>query len=157
MFILDSLLVSGLRWVLDTVATATDAEMNDDTALREELLAAELRREMGEISDDEFADIEANLLARIREIKERREGTGPIAFGADEGSPGDSALQVEATVSGDFHEPRSTDSGTVIEGTLIDHGAAAASGSSRRSRSTGATRRSRPSRSSRASTKRGRS
>ena len=48
--------------------------MNDDTVLREQLLEAEMRREMGEISDEEFRDIEADLLARIREIKERREG-----------------------------------------------------------------------------------
>ena len=52
-----------------TVATAADAEMNDDTVLREQLLDAEMRREMGEISDEEFADIEADLLARIREEK----------------------------------------------------------------------------------------
>lgn len=119
MFILDSLLVSGLRWVLDTVATAADAERNDDTALREELLAAEMRREMGEISDEEFANIEADLLARIRDIKERREGgSGPIAFGREE-ETGASEFQVEATVSGDFHEPAAADSGTVIEGTLL--------------------------------------
>ena len=119
MFLLDSLLVSGLRWVLDTVATAADAEMNDDTVLREELLAAEMHREMGEISDDEFAEIEADLLARIREIKERREGgSGPIAFGQgdEEGAP---EVQVEATVSGDFHEPVAAESGTVIEGPLL--------------------------------------
>jgi hypothetical protein len=104
MFILDSLLISGLRFVFDKVATAVDAELNDDTVLREELLAAEMRREMGEISDEEFARIETDLLARIREIKERREGgAGPIAFGQDDAAR-DSALQVEATVSGDFHE-----------------------------------------------------
>ncbi len=33
--------------------------MNDDTALREQLLEAEMQREMGEISDEEFAEIEA--------------------------------------------------------------------------------------------------
>jgi hypothetical protein len=121
MFILDSLLVSGLRWVLDTVSTAADAELNDDTALREELLAAEMRREMGEISDEEFAAIEADLLARIREIKERREGgSGPIAFGGTEDAAGDAEFHVEATVSGDFHEPPTADSGTVIEGTLLE-------------------------------------
>jgi hypothetical protein len=123
MFILDSLFLSGFRWVLDTVRTAAEAELDDDTALREELLAAEMRREMGEISDDEFAEIEADLLARIRAIKERREGgSGPIAFGqGDEG--GASEFQVEATVSGDFHEPAAAsnelpaaDSGTAIVG-----------------------------------------
>ena len=119
MFILDSLFLSGFRWVLDTVRTAAEAEMDDDTALREELLAAEMRREMGEISDDDFADIEADLLARIREIKERREGaSGPIAFGQGDDTSGPE-FTVEATVSGDFHEPAPADSGTVIEGTLL--------------------------------------
>jgi hypothetical protein len=121
MFILDSLFLSGFRWVLDTVRTAAEAELDDDTALREELLAAEMRREMGEISDEEFAEIETDLLGRIREIKERREGgSGPIAFGADEDATRDAGFQVEATVSGDFHEPQSGDSGTVIEGTLLE-------------------------------------
>jgi hypothetical protein len=98
------LLVSGLRWVLDTVKTAADTELEDDTALREELMAAEMRREMGEISDQEFAAIEADLLARIREIRERREGgAGPIAFGGASAEEG-TELQVEATLEGDFHQ-----------------------------------------------------
>jgi hypothetical protein len=105
MFILDSLFLSGFRWVLDTVATAADAELNDDSALREQLLTAEMRREMGEIDDEEFARIEGDLLVRIREIKERRDGgSGPIAFG-DSGDASDAGFSVEATVSGDFHEP----------------------------------------------------
>jgi hypothetical protein len=101
------------------VRTAAEAELDDDTAVREELLAAEMRREMGEMSDEEFARIEADLLARIREIKERREGgSGPIAFGGgDQG--GGSQFDVEATVSGDFHERPTSDSGTVIEGALV--------------------------------------
>ena len=119
MFILDSLFISGLRFVLDKVATTVDAELNDDTVLREELLAAEMRREMGEISDAEFARMEAELLARIREIKERREGSGPIAFGRDEEAL-DADFQVEATVSGDFHEPVETDAGATIRRVSIE-------------------------------------
>jgi Gas vesicle protein G len=119
MFILDSLMISGIRWVLETAVTAAEAEMNDDSVLREQLLEAEMRREMGEITDEEFRDIETDLLARIREIKERRDGgTGPIVFGQgdEEGAP---EVQVEATVSGDFHEPAAADSGTVVEGPLL--------------------------------------
>ena len=102
-FILDSF----LGWVFRTVATAADAEMNDDTALREQLLEAEMRRETGEITDEEFAEVEADVLQRIREIKERREGgAGPIAFeGVPIESSPDSQFQIEATISGDFHEP----------------------------------------------------
>ena len=99
-------MISGIQWALKTVVAAAEAEMNDDTALREQLLEAEMRREMGEIPDDEFAVLEADLLGRIREIKERREGAGPLAFGDQpiETSP-DSRFEVEASLSGDFHEP----------------------------------------------------
>ena len=124
MFILDSLMISGLKWVMNTVVTAAEAEMNDDTALREQLLEAEMRREMGEISDQEFEEIEADLLTRIREIKERREGgSGPLAFG---GQPleasGDSTFKVEASVSGDFHDPAATPHTTIVETDPV-HGA----------------------------------
>ena len=106
MFILDSLMISGIRWVLETAVTAAEAEMNDDSVLREQLLEAEMRREMGEITDAEFRDIETDLLARIREIKERREGgSGPIDMGVQPlETTGDSQFHVEASVSGDFHE-----------------------------------------------------
>ena len=111
-------MINGISWTLRTVVTAAEAEMNDDTALREQLLSAEMQREMGEISDEEFADIERDLLARIREIKERREGgSGPLEFGG--GQPietnEESRFQIEATVSGDFHEPAQAPHTTVIE------------------------------------------
>jgi Gas vesicle protein G len=118
MFLLDSLMIDGISWVLRTVTTAAEAEMNDDAALREQLLNAEMQREMGEITEEEFTEIERDLLARIRDIKERRAGgLGPFAFG--EGEPidttGDNKLQIEASVSGDFHEPTEAPHTTVIE------------------------------------------
>ncbi|OLC47563.1 MAG: hypothetical protein AUH43_11645 [Acidobacteria bacterium 13_1_40CM_65_14] len=74
MFILDTLLIGSLRFVLDKVVAAAEAEMNDDTALREQLLEAQMRLELGEISDEEFAQIEKDVLARIREIKGQQQG-----------------------------------------------------------------------------------
>jgi Gas vesicle protein G len=73
-FILDTLLIGSLRFVLDKVVAAAEAEMNDDTALREQLLEAQMRLELGEISDEEFADIEHDILAAIREIKGQQQG-----------------------------------------------------------------------------------
>ena len=110
-------MISGLKWVMSTVVTAAEAEMNDDTALREQLLDAEMRREMGEISDQEFADLEADLLGRIREIKERREGgSGPLSMGAQPiETTADSTFQIEASVSGDFHEPAAAPHTTVVD------------------------------------------
>ena len=74
MFILDSLLIGSLRFVLDKVVQAAEAEAQDDSALREQLLEAQMRLELGEITDAEFADIERDVLAAIREIKRPRQG-----------------------------------------------------------------------------------
>ena len=47
MFILDSLLIGSLRFVLDKVIAAAEAELQDDTALRDQLLEAQMRLELG--------------------------------------------------------------------------------------------------------------
>jgi gas vesicle protein GvpG len=92
--VLDRLLVSGIKFVLGKVAAAADAELNDDSRLREELLAAQMRLELGEISDEEFRALEADLLARLREMRERQRGDAP--------QPGEMKVTgVEATIHGD--------------------------------------------------------
>jgi hypothetical protein len=95
--LIDSLLVGGVRFVLDKLVQAVDAELNDDTVLREELLAAQMRLELGEITEEQFAEIEADLLARIREVRERNTAPAP--------PPGQMKIAgVEATFTGDEHE-----------------------------------------------------
>jgi len=92
MLIVDRLLVSGIKFVLGKVAAAVDAELNDDSRLREELLAAQMRLELGEITEQEFAAFEADILARLREIRERQLGE------ARPGKPGEYKVTgVEAT------------------------------------------------------------
>ena len=99
MLIIDSLLIGGLRFVLDKVAAAVDTELNDDTALREQLLAAQMRLELGELSQEEFEAFEADILARLREIRERRQGTDAAAI-----SPKDYRITgIDATFEGDEH------------------------------------------------------
>ena len=77
--IVDDLLLGAFRFVLKRLADAVDTELNDDRVYREELLAAQMRLELGEISDKEFAAIETDLLARLREIRERQLGPTPAA------------------------------------------------------------------------------
>ena len=99
MLIVDSLLISGIRFVLDKVAAAVETEMNDDSALREQLLAAQMRLELGEMSQDEFDTYEADILARIRDIRERQRG-GDVAIEP----PSDMRITgIEATFEGDEH------------------------------------------------------
>jgi hypothetical protein len=77
--IVDSLIISGVRFVLDKLIEAVDAEMYDETGLREELLAAQMKLELGEIDDEEFAAIEEQVLRGLREIGERKRGVAPPA------------------------------------------------------------------------------
>ena len=74
MIILDTLLIGGIKFVLGKLIAAVDAELNDDSAYREELLAAQMKLELGEISDEEFAEIEQDILAAIRDIKRPQQG-----------------------------------------------------------------------------------
>lgn len=100
MLIIDSLLFSGIRFVLDKVAAAVDTELNDDTALREQLLAAQMRVELGELSQQEFDRFEADILARLREIRDRRQGSDAATL-----SPTDYKITgIEATFEGDEHQ-----------------------------------------------------
>jgi len=73
-FILDSILIGSLRFVLEKVVAAAEAEMNDDSALRDQLLEAQMRLELGEITEQEFAEIERDVLAAIREIRRPQQG-----------------------------------------------------------------------------------
>lgn len=97
MIILDTLLIGGLRFVLDKVAAAVDTELNDETALREQLLAAQMRLELGEIGEPEFEALERDVFARLREIRERRGGGSALG-------PSEYRITgIDATVEGDEH------------------------------------------------------
>jgi Gas vesicle protein G len=73
--ILDTLLLGGIKFVLGKIAAAVDAELSDDTALKEELLEAQMRLEMGELSEAEFTRIEREILDAIRVVRERMRGS----------------------------------------------------------------------------------
>lgn len=101
--ILDSLLVGGIRFVLDKIAAAVDQEMNDEGRLREELLAAQMRYELGEISEEDFAAFEEDVLTRLREIRDReREEAGTA--GAVSFEPGAYGVDVSFTADRTYEE-----------------------------------------------------
>lgn len=101
MFILDSLLIGGIRFVLDKVAAAVDTELNDDTALREQLLAAQMRVELGEMTEEDFSVLEADIIVRLRQIREQRQGNEAAGL-----SPQDYRITgIEATFEGGHDRP----------------------------------------------------
>ena len=92
MFFLDSLLIDGLRFVLDKLVAVAEAELQDDTVLRERLLNAQMRLELGELSNEEFVEIERDVFDRLRELR----GAKPAALSMVSGG---AKVSVEASVA----------------------------------------------------------
>ena len=76
MFILDSLFVGGLRFVIEKIADVADREMNDPEKWRGMLLEVQLAYENGEITAEQMALREREILARLREL--HPEGSGVV-------------------------------------------------------------------------------
>ena len=86
MLILDSLLAGGLRFVLDTLVRAAEAEAQDDAGRsRERLLEAQLRRARGEIGEDELVAAERDFVAALATLRGSPQGpiSMPSGHGAD--------------------------------------------------------------------------
>jgi hypothetical protein len=75
MFVLDSLFIGGLRFVLEKIAEVADRELADPERWRAMLLEAQLAYENGEISAEELSGREREILARLRELNPESTGT----------------------------------------------------------------------------------
>ena len=67
-----SLPFAGVRFIFQQIADLADQELNDESVVREQLLLLQLQLEDGEIEEDDFAVQEADLMARMRDIKARK-------------------------------------------------------------------------------------
>jgi len=76
MFILDSLLINGIKFALEKVVQVAEQELDSPEALQQRLLEAQLQLEEGAIDESTFAEIEADVFARIRELKGDEAGGG---------------------------------------------------------------------------------
>jgi len=96
MFLLDDIIlaplklpVAGFRWVLKQVQTMADRELLNDQVWKERLIELQMRLEVGEISEAEFAEEEAVIFRNLREIRQRREEMArAMAEQEDEGEEG---------------------------------------------------------------------
>jgi hypothetical protein len=82
--------VAGIRFCLDQVLSAAEAELGDDGPVKEALLLLQLRLEEGEISEADYVREEAELLARLREVRDYRRRQAEAA-GAAPGAGGTGA------------------------------------------------------------------
>jgi hypothetical protein len=87
--------VAGIRWTLGKVQQVAEEELTDDTAVKQELMELQMQLELGDIDDEDYLRREAELMQRLREIRDWRERLGrpttggPVRVARDEG--GDAA------------------------------------------------------------------
>jgi hypothetical protein len=73
--------IYGTRWTLDKVDRVVREELTDDTPIKEDLMALQMQLEMGEIDDPEYVRREAEIMQRLREVREWREKFGMSTSG----------------------------------------------------------------------------
>jgi hypothetical protein len=64
--------MAGMKFVFQQIADLADQELYDESAVRDQLLLLQVQLEEGDVDEDEFVEREAELLARLREVKARK-------------------------------------------------------------------------------------
>lgn len=79
-FILDDILllpitgpIAGFKWVMNTIQKMADEELMNDQPWKERLIELQMRLEVGEISEEEYAIEEQVVFQALRDIRARRE------------------------------------------------------------------------------------
>ena len=63
---------AGMKFIFNQIADMANQELDDESMLREDLLLLQVQYEEGDIDDDEYAEREAALMVRLREVKARK-------------------------------------------------------------------------------------
>ena len=68
--------VAGIKWSLGKVQQVVEEELTDDSSVKQELMELQMQVELGDIDDDEYVRREAELMARLRDVRAWRERLG---------------------------------------------------------------------------------
>jgi hypothetical protein len=68
--------ISGIRWTLRKIQQVAEEELTDDSGVKQELMELQMQLELGDIGEQEYVKREAELMRRLREIREWRERLG---------------------------------------------------------------------------------
>jgi gas vesicle protein GvpG len=80
---------AGIRYCIEKVVEFAEHEMTDDEPVRMQLMELQIELEEGRLTEDEYAEREAVLLARLREIREYRKQMEREAAAAPAEASGD--------------------------------------------------------------------
>jgi hypothetical protein len=67
---------AGIKYCIDKVVEYAEYEANDEGLVRQQLLELQIELEEGRVTEDEYAQREAVIFARMRELREQRTQMG---------------------------------------------------------------------------------
>jgi hypothetical protein len=73
--------VAGIKWSLGKVQQVVEDEITDDAPVKQELMELQMQLELGDIDDDEYVRREAEIMARLREVRAWKERLGKATSG----------------------------------------------------------------------------
>jgi hypothetical protein len=95
---------SGFNFILRTLQRVAEEQYTDDAPIKERLLELQLRLEAGDITEQEYVDIEAEIIRELREIENRKRAlVGAPAAEQDRGLAF-TAGETKASASMTFHQ-----------------------------------------------------
>jgi Gas vesicle protein G len=63
---------AGIKYCIEKVVEYAEHEANDEGLVREQLLELQIELEEGRVTEEEYAEREAVIFARMRELREQR-------------------------------------------------------------------------------------
>ncbi len=87
--------ITGFKFILSTVQRIAEEQYTDDAPVKERLLELQVLLDSGEINEEQYVEREAEILAELRAIENRKrelagvapeEGRGPLSGKVAEGS-----------------------------------------------------------------------
>jgi hypothetical protein len=91
MFLIDDILflpitgpIAGFEWIMKQIQTMANEELLNDQPWKERLIELQMRLELGEIGEEEYAAEEAQVFQALRDIRARKEEMARQARADDE-------------------------------------------------------------------------
>ena len=95
MFLLDDILmipiklpIAGFNWVMKQIQTMANEELLNDQPWKERLIELQMMLEVGDITEEQYTQEEAQVFQALRDIRARREEMARQQRGDDEGEGG---------------------------------------------------------------------
>jgi hypothetical protein len=68
--------IAGIEWSMNQVMKVVEEELTDDTLVKQDFMELQMKLEIGEIDDEEYAVQEKIIMDRLREVRAWRERLG---------------------------------------------------------------------------------